>query len=184
MTRLWFLVSIGGGGSSPPAWSHGIVVDAQEVVKDEIWTVTVQTPASQPDDKCGVEIFYVLEQTCEVVGRPLPSANPIDSAVAFDGLLSRTVQVRADWSAYIAHRQLPLGAYESPPLPLLSHLKWQNHEEYVRGISKLWLKRIEGEGALGLVKKTVANRYILACVVGNRCIALSLSPKSSVDSEF
>jgi hypothetical protein len=172
LTRLWFLISVGGGGNDPTAWSRGIVVDAQEVVKDEIWTVTVQTISSQPDGKSAsqTEIFYVLEQTCEVVGHPLPPAHPSDSSTTSNASASvpRTMQLRADWSAYIAHRQLPASVYDSPPLPLLAHLKWQNHEEYYRGLSKLWLKRIADQGELGTAKRIVADRYVLACVMGNR----------------
>ena len=41
-------------------------------------------------------------------------------------------------------------------------------EEYDRGISKLWLKRMGNEGLVGGVKKAIAERYVLACVVGNR----------------
>jgi hypothetical protein len=169
LTRLWFLISIG-GGNDPLAWSRGIVVDAQEVVKNEIWTVTVQTASSQPGVASQVEIFYVLEQTCEVVGHPLPPAHPTGSSVVSDrsAAPSNTKQIRPDWSAYIAHRQLPASAQDSPPSHLLAHLKWQNHEEYHRGISKLWLKRIVGEGELGSAKRIVADRYVLACVFGNR----------------
>ena len=115
-----------------------------------------------------METFHVLESTCEVVGHPSAPANPADSTTP-DPLstLSSTTQVRADWSAYIAHRQLPTSAHDSTPLPLLAHLKWQNHEEYHQGLSKIWLKRIAGEGELGSAKSLVAYRYVLACVVGN-----------------
>jgi hypothetical protein len=50
----------------------------------------------------------------------------------------------------------------------MEHLKWTNHEEYERGISKLWLKRIQNEGELGAAKLDAAERYVLACVVSNR----------------
>lgn len=170
MTRFWFLISVGGGGSDRLAWSCGVVVDAQEVVKDEIWTVIVQTACSQQDDASvfRTETFYVLEQTCEVIGQPLPSALPTASN-AVDGAdaPSSIIQLRADWSDYIAHRA---SVHGSSPLPLLSRLKWQNHEEYYKGLSRLWLKRIAGEGELGIAKRIVADRYVLSCVVGNRCV--------------
>jgi hypothetical protein len=186
LTRLWFLISIGSGGNDPLVWSHGIVVDAQEIVQNEIWTITMRTPPSQPGGTSRVEIFYVLEQTCEVVGHPLPPVHPIDPSVGSNefALVSNTIQVRADWSAYIAHRQLPPSSHDSPPLPLLDHLKWQNHEEYHRGLSKLWLNRIADEGELGSAKKIVAERYVLACVVGNRYTQLFLSPKISSDQDI
>lgn len=178
LTRLWFLISVGGGGNDPLAWSRGIVVDAQEVVKNEVWAVTVQTASSQLDGTYQAAVFHVLEQTCEVIGNPLPPTHPIATAVSdvSDGpaALSSTtqLQVRPDWSAYIADRQLPASAQDSPPLPLLAYLKWQNHEEYYRGISKLWLQRIASEGDLGSAKRIVADRYVLACVFGNRSIKL------------
>jgi hypothetical protein len=96
--------------------------------------------------------FYVLESTCEVVGRP---ANSTDSVPVPD-MFSSPTQVRADWSAYIAHRQLPTSAHNASPPPLLAHLTWQNHEEYQNGLSKLWSKRIADEGELGSAKSLVA----------------------------
>lgn len=174
MTRLWFLISVGGGGNDPLAWSRGIAVDAQEVVKNEVWTITVQTASSQLDGAYQVAVFHVLEQTCEVIGNPLPPTHPTGFSDISDGpaALSSITQVRPDWSAYIAHRQLPASAQDSPPLSLLAYLKWQNHEEYYRGISKLWLQRIASEGELGSVKRIVADRYVLACVFGNRLTKL------------
>jgi hypothetical protein len=168
LTKLWSLISVGGEGNGAlSSWMYSVVVDAQEVVKDEIWTVTIQT-SSPVDGATWSETVYVLESTCEVVGRPSAPANPTDSfAVSATATLS-TTHVRADWSAYIAHRQLPTSAHDSPPLPLLAYLKWQNHEEYYRGLSKVWLKRIADEGELGIAKNVVAYRYVLACVVGNR----------------
>jgi hypothetical protein len=170
LTRLWFLISAGGGGNDPLAWSSGVVVDAQEVVKDEIWTITTQTASSQPNGASRLETFYVLEQTCEVIGRPLPPTHPTDSSVVSDwSASSSATHVRADWSAFKAHRQPPTSARDDPPLPLFAYLRWQNHEEYHRGLSKLWLKTIAGEGELGSAKRIVADRYVLACVFGNRC---------------
>lgn len=61
-----------------------------------------------------------------------------------------------------------MSAQDSPPMSLISHLKWQNHEEYHQGISKLWLKNIAKEKELGIAKRVAAERYLLACVAGNR----------------
>jgi hypothetical protein len=128
-----------------------------------------------------MQIFYVLEHTCEVVGHPIPPAHPTDSSTGSNGsaLPASTTQLRADWSAYIA-------IHVSSRLPLLTHLKWQNHEEYYRGLSKLWLKKIAGEGELGSAKRVVADRYVLACVVGNRYTAMSsfLFPMLNPDYEL
>ena len=52
--------------------------------------------------------------------------------------------------------------------PLLYYLKTTNTEEYRNGISILWLKRISEEKEVGQYKRKIAERYILACVVGNR----------------
>lgn len=163
MSRLWFLISVG----QVSAWPGTTVEDAQEIVKSEIWTVTTRTPLphSSAPNQAKKETFYVLEHTCEVIGHPTPAAyliEPPQSEPEASGNL------RADWSAYIDHRQLPVGAHISPPPPLLASLKWQNQEEHYRGLSKLWIKRIAGEGDVGDVKKAVAERYVLACVVGNR----------------
>ncbi|KAJ7645481.1 hypothetical protein DFH06DRAFT_1283250 [Mycena polygramma] len=148
LTRLFFQVSVGGGGKDGKGWEQGQIVDAQELVKDEVWTITVRhSPTS-------TESFYVLEPTCE----PL-TAMP-DSA-------STGVPVRADWSAYIAHRAPPAAAQNSPAPRLLDCLSWTNHEEYQLGISRLWLRRVEAEGPSGSMKRVVAERYILACVVAN-----------------
>ncbi|KAJ7935554.1 hypothetical protein B0H13DRAFT_1948487, partial [Mycena leptocephala] len=127
--RLFFQVS---------GWNEGQIVDAQELVKDEVWTITVRHSATS------TESFYVLEPTCE----PLTTS------------LSTGVPVRTDWSAYIAHRALPSSVHNSPAPRLLDYLRWTNHEEYQLGISRLWLKRVE-------VKRVVAERYIFACVVAN-----------------
>lgn len=103
--------------------------------------------------------MYVLEATCEVIGHP---------EVRMDGenALQNTIPLRADWSAYV-HQHLTRmgGIYHSS---LMERLKWANYEEYSRGISKLWLSRIEAEGKIGAAKRVVAERYVLACVVSNR----------------
>ncbi|KAK7048247.1 hypothetical protein R3P38DRAFT_2868228 [Favolaschia claudopus] len=146
LTRLFFQVSVG-GEKEGRGWNEGQIVDAQELVKDEIWMITVRHSTS-------TESFYVLEPTCE----PLTSVPTSTSA---------EVPVRADWSAYIAHRAAPASAQNSPARRLLDYLSWPNHEEYQLGISRIWQKRIEGEGEIGRKKCIVAERYILACVVAN-----------------
>ena len=77
--------------------------------------------------------------------------------------------LRADWTTYI-QQQVSNHRQGNAVQSLLSHLKWANYEEYNRGISKLWLTRIASESLLGLAKKVVAERYVLACVVDNRCV--------------
>ena len=158
-------VGVSEGGLS--AWPGTTVEDAQEIVEGEIWSITTRTPLPHPTAPNHIkkEIFYVLERTCEVIGHPTAPAYLIEPS---ESDLEAGGDLRADWSAYIDHRQLPTGAHTLPPPPLLANLKCQNQEEYYRGLSKLWIKRIAEEGDAGVVKKTVAERYVLACVVGNR----------------
>ncbi len=116
-------------------------------------------------------MFYIIESTCEVVGRRPPSLGPADSESTWrsEGENREHVQrssfpVRADWSAYIARRV----ASGSPEGPLLSRLKWACQESYDKGMGRLWLKKVPAEGTVGRAKLMVAERYVLACVTGNR----------------
>jgi len=138
-----------------------MIMDTKQLVEGEIWSVTF---ASSVSSSKVPEIFYVLESTCEVIGYP---------SIALDstrGLSQPSIPVRVDWSDYIGTRLLPSSSLDSPLPPLMEHLKWMNHEEYSKGISHLWLRRIRNEGELGLAKRVVAERYVLACVVGNRFV--------------
>jgi hypothetical protein len=174
LTRLWFWLSIGGHGQELMAQANSTVVDAQELVKGEIWSVAVLSSLSSSAD-----IFYVLESTCEVVGHPSLPLNPTECSTK-PIRSGCSIPVRADWSAYIAHRLSTLALHDTPP-SLLAHLKWTNHEEYNKGISKLWSKRILNEGSAGAAKMVVAERYVLACVVGNRYDYECLSSKDLTD---
>lgn len=164
-TRVWFALSLGSddGGRDPNAWVRGTVVDVCEVVKDEIWCISVRPAQSGP-----LEVLYVLEATCEVVGRPTPQLHSPGEAVSQQPHDDSGIPLRADRSAYIADRLNPT-SNPSPP-SLLSNLKWTNHEEYDLGISKLWLKRVGTEGDVGAAKRRIAERYVLACVVANRLV--------------
>ncbi|KAI0771153.1 hypothetical protein BD413DRAFT_476339 [Trametes elegans] len=155
LTRAWFELSVGvssGIKDDPTSWLNGMIVDAQEVVRDEIWAITLERPATATGTQRR-EAVYVLEATCEVVGRP--AATEVGGSAA--------LPIRADWSTYVRCRSTP----SSDEPPLLSHLKWSCHEEFDHGVSRLWLKRVDGEGEIGAAKRVVAERYILACVVGN-----------------
>lgn len=131
-------------------------------MSSEIWSVTLEYPQNRRR-----KTLYVIEATCEVVGRPLKATS--------EGAVS--LPIRADWSAYIERRSTSSASGES----LLSHLKWSCHEEFDRGISRLWLKRVEGEKELGVAKWTVAQRYVLACVVGNRYVFHQYKPAACSD---
>ncbi|KIP04667.1 hypothetical protein PHLGIDRAFT_183223 [Phlebiopsis gigantea 11061_1 CR5-6] len=152
LSTLWFALSIGGRESE--AWLQYTIISAQEVIQDEIWIVTIRSCGRSAATE--VSTFYVLEQTCEVIGRP-------NSAAAGPLVL----ELRSDWSNYIQGHLtgVTTGIVSCPSL--LQNLKWAHYEEYDRGVSKLWLRRVEKEGDLGTIKRTVAERYTLACVVAN-----------------
>ena len=174
LTRLWFFLSIGEDHSDPKSWK---VLDTQQLVDGEIWSVSClssTSPLAVP------ETFYVLESTCEVIGRPPPSLEKPNSLRDHHP----SIPVRADWSEYIAIRLLPPSSLDSPSPPLLESLEWTNHEEYDKGISRHWLKTIGGEGELGSVKKMVAERYLLACVVGNRFAVSLREGRGSINNKM
>lgn len=128
------------------------MVDAQEIVQNEIWKITYRSLSL-------VETFYILEATCEVIG---------NSAICPDTSTSLVPQtnLRADWAAYI--KSADSESDVEGHIGLSKCLQWSNHEEYDGGISKIWLKRIAGEGEVGSEKLKIATRYIFACVIGNR----------------
>ena len=167
LTRAWFEISVGSPsnvGNRSSSWLLGTIVDTQEVISNEIWSVTVSFPrdARMPATQ---ETLYVLEATCEVVGRPNVTGPQAESP---GNVAATATPLRADWSAYIS-RRVASGECEAQEPPLLSHLKWACEEEYDRGISKAWLKRIyKGEGLPVAPERIVAERYVLACVAANR----------------
>ena len=155
LTRLWFSLSLGSDHQDSQSWK---VVNAQEIAKGEIWSVSCQSPSST------LETFYVLESTCEVIGRS-PAVSKQNAIGSHD---NPSLPVRVDWSEYISQRLLPRSAHDSPPPFLFQQIKWTNHEEFDKGVSRHWLRRIASEGDAGIAKRIVAERYVLACVVGNR----------------
>ena len=124
------------------------ITDVQEVVKGEIWCITVK---KRNGSRRSVK-FFVLEATCEVIGSPAG--------------LDQCLPSREDWSKYIENHMLERGAEKT--IGLVNHIRWTNHEEYDDGISKVWLKRVKEEGVIGQLKRTVARRYVLACTMANR----------------
>lgn len=148
LTRFWSSVALGydtcGNG-----WLGQTVLGAQPVAKDEIWTVT--TLASDGTKSTS----YVLATTGEVIGHP---------ASAPGATIDPALPLRADWSAYVER----CIASEGHPFSVLEYVRWSNCEEYLHGISRHWLRRVGDEGAEGRIKHQIAERYILANVVGNR----------------
>ena len=163
LTRAWFELSVGSPRESranPDSWLHGIIVDVQEVIPKEIWSVTIEYPAN-PDRPRRRETVHVLKATCEVIGRPVVGSD--------HG--AHSYPLRMDWSTYIADR---IATKSSTEGQLLSHLKWACQEDYDRGISTLWLRKIAAEGQAGSAKQTVAERYVMASIVGNRWVLSSI----------
>lgn len=152
LTKFFFLVSVG-YRSDQTNLVNGTIIDAQEVVPNEIWKITFRSSHS-------TDTSFVLEATCEVIGQPSTAR-----MIAHD-----QPRLRGDWLTYIAIRQQDELRIQSKQsiLTLSGYLRWTNHEEYSTGISKLWLSKLKAEGETGVRKLTVAWRYVLACVVSNR----------------
>lgn len=115
------------------------VVEVQEAVLGDIWEVVIQAR----DNSRKSNKFYVLEATCEIIGSPVAPDSKIPT--------------RMDWSGYIRKHSCNV----------MDLVRWTNHEEFDRGISKIWLMNIREEED-GETKRKVARRYILACTMENR----------------
>lgn len=181
MTRLWFTISIGGSSTQDPlGWLRETVIDAQPLILDEIWTITVQDHRSTK-----LSTFYVLQSTCEVIGCLATTSHStfvhasdpdFPNASSSPSTAKETLPIRSDWSNYIASRLQILAPNENSTTsrpadtPLLASLRWADHGEYERGISRHWLERTERMGEEGVALRIVAERYVLACVVGNRYV--------------
>ncbi|KAH8072266.1 hypothetical protein BXZ70DRAFT_964223 [Cristinia sonorae] len=150
LTRYWFILSIGGHPERLSDWLEEIVLDAQEIIPGEVWNLTVQSSRS-----AATQIFYVLEPTCEVVGHPTPQES-VNQTSAIPS--SQEIHIRADWTSYIQRYQ--------PGSSLFDHLRWDGYEEYHQGISRLWLKQLS-DSEEDEMKRVVAKRYVLACVIEN-----------------
>jgi hypothetical protein len=136
------------------------ILSAEEVVAKEVWRVTVKIGQST----C---YYYVLEATCEVVGLPGVRAEGHLEARNPD---RRKPLVRVDWTQYIESKMQETANDPCMKKTILDYLSWPNHEEYDRGISRNWLRRVGHEGGVeGVVKLAIAHKYVLACLVANRC---------------
>ena len=152
MTLFYFHVSIGFDRQARFCWKH--IETVEKIVPNEIWKVGVCNESGAR------ETYYVLESTCEVVG----SEDRLEHKAPTEGY-----PLRADWTTYISKRRNSLAPDSGQcQASILQNLQWSNHEEYSAGISKLWISRVEKERDVGVYKLVVAQRYVLACVVGNR----------------
>ena len=118
-----------------------------QIVKGEIWSVTTHNVISGYQ-----QVFYVLEATCEVLGLAGDSRGDDEH-----------LHVRLDWAGYIEQRKA-----NPNTSPLCDAMRWADHAEFDRGISRHWLSRMAQMGEQGLALRMIAERYTLACVVGNR----------------
>ncbi len=105
MTRFYFLISVQ-GMNHPDARRQHIIVDCSEVVKDEIWAVTIYSQGVR-------EEYYVLEPTCEVIG------------CQDNSIQAHRLQPRVDWTSYISQRNSGEAG-----ISLFERLRWPNREEY------------------------------------------------------
>lgn len=188
MTRLWLAIMVPLNKGEHEALSSSVVTSTQEVIKDEMWTVTVLRTGPVPS-VTHEEVYYVLESTCEVVGRPAEEKLPVDfkkkDPSNSENKSPRALAMRVDWTSYVENRLMPSGFHDMAPPALLSHLRWTNAEEYEQGISKHWRSRIENEGKLGAYKVKIAQRYILACVINNRQVHTPATHAIKIaDTEF
>jgi hypothetical protein len=110
---------------------------------DELWEVTLRNSGES------AYVLFVLAMTGEAIGSQ-------------HGLEPSTYQLRQDWGSYITS----LGRDTTKTLN--KYLRCANEEDFDRGISKLWLKRMANEGRLGSMKRSVAERYVMASVIANR----------------
>jgi hypothetical protein len=147
LTRLWFALSVGAecGRSVQTNWLHDTITDVEEIIEGEIWSVTTRNAISGY-----LRVFHVLEATCEVLG--------------LAGGTRGDEHLRLDWAGYIEQRK----TNPSNASPLCDAMRWADHAEFDRGISRHWLRRTAQMGAQGAALRTIAERYTLACVVGNR----------------
>ncbi|TFK27997.1 hypothetical protein FA15DRAFT_753800 [Coprinopsis marcescibilis] len=172
MTLVYFHVSVGYDASG--TFKSKCIVSADEIVQGEIWRINISSPTS------GIQSYYALESTCEVVGLEESSGEEQQKQQWNKPLL------RADWTSYIQYRlgqgNADCATTSKENIGLGKFLKWPNHEEYIRGISKMWLSKVEKHPD-GSYKKTVAERYIMACVAGNSISGRTMTC-SEMESDF
>lgn len=161
MSRFWFATSKCPSPLNATVWLRSVVFGARELVPNEIWEL--KTTTTQGSTTAKTETFYVLEPTCEVIGRP--AAITVSPSETLPGDQHR-FPIRVDWSGYVNDHILSFA--EVPGKRLLDRVQWAHYEEYQHGISRHFLTRTQSEGEVGELKRQVAEKYILASVVENR----------------
>lgn len=143
LTRLYFAISVGGYNGIAQL-SQSSIVSVDPRVPHILWAIGVSCQGSTRE-------YFVLETTGEIV-----SANTQDIG-----------PVRSDWATFIAQNQ------GLEKVSIVDKVKWTNHEEYDRGISRLWLRRLGNkDDEMAIAVKALAIRYILSSVSANRyCVS-------------
>jgi hypothetical protein len=121
------------------------VFACQVLPGNEIWRVSLSKESGSTYS------VYVLASTGEPLGRK-------------QGATTGDFSVRPDWLNFVD--SLANEGRESRRIS--DFLKWTNGEEFENGISKAWLHRIEGDAEVGVFKRQIAEKYIMASVVANR----------------
>ncbi|PVG02724.1 hypothetical protein CPB86DRAFT_696489 [Serendipita vermifera] len=141
-SKLWHVVSL--YGMSSGEMLDESVTKLEKLPGNEIWRVYLSKES-------GLTYYvYVLASTGEPLGRK--QRTPADD-----------FSVRPDWLNFVDS----LANAETAPKRIKDSLKWTNGEEFENGISKAWLRRIEGEGESGIIKRQIAEKYVMASVVAN-----------------
>ncbi|KAG8838535.1 hypothetical protein FRB91_007579, partial [Serendipita sp. 411] len=137
LSRLWFCVSIYGdtgmGLLLEQIFSVRPVGRHKQIVRVEM----LKEDGSK-------RVYFALEATGEAIGRQTSSSSSTDDAV--------DTQVRADWSRFLQ------GHVDGEMQNLWNTLHCANVEDYEKGVSKVWLRRVPNEGFLGEWKQRVATR--------------------------
>jgi hypothetical protein len=141
LSRLWFTVSL--FGDSGRHFLRELVSAVVRLAGDEIWKITAQEGDT-------VSTLLVLGLT----GEPIGCQHLGQGSSRF---------IRSDWKLYMES-----ASSVQEKRCLWENLRCANEEEFAKGISKLWIQRIEREGDMGATKRRVAERYVMASVVANR----------------
>lgn len=110
MTRLWLAFMVPLNKGEHETLSSSVIINTQEVIRDEMWTVTVWRKGTVTS-KIHETVYYVLEPTCEVVGRPAEERLPCDFNTKGpshrDNTSSRALAMRVDWTSYVDALRIP-----------------------------------------------------------------------------
>jgi hypothetical protein len=138
-------------GEAGRRWLSLQVVDAYPIIDGEVWLVQTRSHIGS------VQMFYVLEDTCEVIGHPPDSTHPPENGLP----------LRTDWSSYIEMRLISSECESGRRL--IDLLQCANSEDFDQGVGKAWLKHLRTYEGIedARLKYAVAQKYVFSSVVGN-----------------